>query len=70
MKSEIYLLILLFSCQAVGAIPPEQVEFFESKIRAVLAESCYECHNSVNKKKAGRLLEGQTWDEMPEVKAG
>ena len=25
----------------------EQVEFFESRIRPVLAEHCYECHNSV-----------------------
>ena len=24
----------------------------------------------VNKKKAGRLLEGRTWDEMPEIQPG
>ena len=36
---------------------PEQVEFFENKIRPVLAESCYECHNSVNKAKAGLALD-------------
>ena len=27
----------------------EQVEFFERKIRPVLAEHCYECHNSGGK---------------------
>ncbi|MEC7906666.1 MAG: DUF1549 domain-containing protein, partial [Verrucomicrobiota bacterium] len=36
---------------------PEQYDFFESKIRPVLAESCYDCHNSVNKKKAGLALD-------------
>ena len=38
-------------------LSPEQIEFFESKIRPVLAESCYDCHNSVNKKKAGLALD-------------
>ena len=38
-------------------LPPEQVEFFENKIRPVLAESCYECHNSVNKSEAGLALD-------------
>ncbi len=38
-------------------LPPEHVTFFESKIRPVLAESCYECHNSVNKTKAGLALD-------------
>ena len=36
---------------------PEQYDFFESKIRPVLAESCYDCHNSVNKRKAGLALD-------------
>ena len=31
----------------------EQVEFFEKKIRPVLAEHCYECHNSSGKEKGG-----------------
>lgn len=34
-----------------------QVEFFEKKIRPVLAEACYECHNSVDKKKGGVALD-------------
>jgi len=42
---------------AVLGITPDQSEFFESKIRPVLAESCYDCHNSVNKKKAGLALD-------------
>ena len=35
----------------------EQTEFFEKKIRPVLAENCYECHNSVNKAKGDLVLD-------------
>lgn len=61
--------ISLFSVLAVNAadkIPADQLEFFESKIRPVLAESCYECHNSVNKKKGKLALD---WRE-PMMKGG
>lgn len=34
-----------------------QVEFFENKIRPVLAESCYECHNSIDKSKGDIALD-------------
>ena len=29
---------------------PEQVEFFENKIRPVLAQNCYKCHSTQSKK--------------------
>ena len=35
----------------------EQVEFFENKIRPILAENCYQCHNSVDKKKGDIALD-------------
>jgi hypothetical protein len=38
-------------------IPASQLEFFETKIRPVLADSCYECHNSINKKKGKLALD-------------
>lgn len=41
-------------------VSPEEIEFFENRIRPVLAESCYECHNSVNKARAGLALD---WSE-------
>ena len=44
----------------------EQAEFFEKKIRPVLAESCYECHNSIDKKKGDLALD---WRE-PLVESG
>lgn len=33
------------------------LEFFENKIRPVLAEHCYECHNSLNKAKGDLVLD-------------
>ena len=38
---------------AAEKITPQQVEFFESKVRPVLADNCYRCHGE--KKKAGGL---------------
>ncbi len=35
---------------------PEQVAFFEGRIRPVLAENCYECHSPTAKKLKGGLL--------------
>ena len=34
-----------------------QREFFEAKIRPVLADQCLECHNSIDKKKGGLALD-------------
>src|SRR4051794_32921369 len=36
-----------------------QGAFFESKIRPVLAQDCYECHSSALKKKGGLLLDSR-----------
>ncbi len=43
--------------RALGADPPEAggIEFFETKIRPVLVEHCYECHSSESKKLKGDL---------------
>ena len=38
-------------------IKEAQREFFEMKIRPVLAEQCYDCHNSISKKKGGLALD-------------
>ena len=35
---------------AAAAFPPQQIEFFESKIRPVLATQCYDCHSAQAKK--------------------
>jgi hypothetical protein len=41
---------------AVMAAPPEQIEFFESRIRPVLIEHCYSCHSSDAERVRGGLL--------------
>ncbi|MFN0076412.1 MAG: DUF1553 domain-containing protein [Prosthecobacter sp.] len=38
---------------------PAQIEFFESKIRPILAQECYECHSAATKKKGGLLLDSR-----------
>jgi hypothetical protein len=43
--------------KSVLANNPSELEFFETKIRPVLAEHCYECHNSVNKAKGDLVLD-------------
>jgi len=40
---------------AADAIPSEHLEFFESKVRPVLVEHCYECHSGQSKVLKGGL---------------
>lgn len=42
-----------------AALPADQRDFFESKIRPVLAQDCYECHSAAGKKKGGLLLDSR-----------
>ncbi len=42
---------------AADSLPPEQIEFFESRIRPILAQDCYECHSVGGKRKGGLLLD-------------
>src|SRR6187549_349503 len=46
------------SLSAPAAAPSDlaQLDFFEKKIRPVLAESCYECHSATSKKVKGGLM--------------
>ena len=41
---------------SLGALPAKKVEFFESRIRPILAQECYECHSEATKAKGGLLL--------------
>ncbi|MGY8653682.1 MAG: DUF1553 domain-containing protein [Verrucomicrobiia bacterium] len=51
--------VALICAGSLGAaeISLEQIEFFESRIRPVLAQDCYECHNSRGKAKGGLILD-------------
>lgn len=54
-------ILAAFAClPAVGAeLKPEQVEFFESRIRPILAQECYECHSEATKSKGGLVLDSR-----------
>ncbi|MEK0447593.1 MAG: hypothetical protein RLZZ399_2914 [Verrucomicrobiota bacterium] len=50
-------LAALSSCASANEAPtPEQLEFFEQKIRPVLADKCFDCHGSEAKSVKGGLL--------------
>ncbi len=40
-------------------LSPEAVEFFESRIRPVLAQDCYSCHSQAEGRKGGLLLDSR-----------
>ena len=42
---------------AEDKLDPKHVEFFEKRIRPVLAQNCYECHSSATKAKGGLALD-------------
>jgi hypothetical protein len=47
--------ILLVPCIPAGANADEGIDFFEKKIRPVLAERCYSCHSAAAKKEKGGI---------------
>lgn len=47
-------------------IPPEQLDFFEKKIRPVLAEKCYDCHSE----EAGKQKAELSLDTRDGIRAG
>ncbi|MDP1591790.1 MAG: DUF1549 domain-containing protein, partial [Prosthecobacter sp.] len=50
----------LLLCGKILAAPTsQQIEFFESKIRPILAQECYECHSTATKQKAGLVLDSR-----------
>ncbi len=49
------LVFLAIASATAADLPPEQVEFFEAKIRPILVESCYPCHSVEAGKSKGDL---------------
>jgi hypothetical protein len=45
--------------EAAASLSSEQAEFFEKRIRPVLAQECYECHSAATKAKGGLLLDSR-----------
>src|SRR6478752_6507244 len=52
---------LVVVAQSMAALPPEQAEFFEKKIRPVLASECHECHGAEKQKGGLRLDYREGW---------
>ena len=55
LRYEALWLVLVSACLPAAEVTAEQVEFFEKKIRPVLVEKCYSCHNSKMKTPMGGL---------------
>ena len=45
-----------WAANEVVTFPPEQIDFFEKKIRPVLVESCFKCHSTTGEKVKGGLV--------------
>src|SRR3981189_3155197 len=53
-------LLAAFSWDASALEPgADGIEFFEKKIRPLLADNCYKCHSTAQKKKGGLLLDSR-----------
>ena len=52
-----FLMMSLAAWPDSAALAPDAVDFFESRIRPVLAQDCYECHTTNGKKKGGLALD-------------
>ena len=50
-------IILLAFLLQLPVMGDSKLEFFENRIRPVLAENCYECHNSIKQAKSGLVLD-------------
>ncbi len=50
-----YLMFGVWPCDA-AELTPSQIQFFENKIRPVLADHCYQCHSTQAEKVKGGLL--------------
>jgi hypothetical protein len=71
MKPSVFFALLLAgtTVSAADAPSPEGVKFFESKIRPVLIEHCYQCHSTVSLK-AGKLQGELLLDSRDGIRKG
>lgn len=51
------LTLVTWRTPAAAEPPTDQIEFFETRIRPVLVEQCYECHNSTKKAEGGLAMD-------------
>jgi len=79
MRTSFLVLSGIFATVSIGAaadIPPDQLDFFEKKVKPVLSEKCYKCHSvESGKTKGGLTLDSREGtlkggDTGPAVKPG
>lgn len=59
MKKLFFAISAIFCGHSLAAPTPQQLEFFESRIRPILAQECYECHSTATKQKGGLVLDSR-----------
>ena len=60
-RTPILFLLAVSAASGAPSLPPGQSEFFESKIRPVLASECQECHDAKKQKGGLRLDYRDGW---------
>jgi hypothetical protein len=59
MKKLLFAFSAILCGHSLAAPTPQQLDFFESHIRPILAQECYECHSTATKDKGGLLLDSR-----------
>lgn len=59
MKKSLFAISAILCGHSFAAPTPQQLEFFESRIRPILAQECYECHSTATKQKGGLVLDSR-----------
>ncbi|MFM2177396.1 MAG: hypothetical protein RL015_1494, partial [Verrucomicrobiota bacterium] len=60
MKHSLFSALFVSFGPLLAAPTPQQLEFFESRIRPILAQECYECHSIATKQKGGLVLDSRS----------
>lgn len=59
MKNHVLAVSAILCGHSLAAPTSQQIEFFESRIRPILAQECYECHSTATKQKGGLVLDSR-----------
>jgi hypothetical protein len=60
MKHSLFSALFVSFGPLLAAPTPQQLDFFESRIRPILAQECYECHSIATKQKGGLVLDSRS----------
>lgn len=59
MNNHVIVVSAILCGHSLAAPTSQQIEFFESRIRPILAQECYECHSTATKQKGGLVLDSR-----------